>query len=350
MVEDENIDNKQPVVQPSQPIIEQSSASKSNSWKTASIVLVILLIVMAGLYVLSPPTGFVTGASISEQQAADKAINYIKDNLVPDTVDVSLNNVTQIGNFYQVSIQLTTAQNGEPYSQDVASFISLDGIYFFPSGYNTAEQLPVETTVAQEIPKSAKPVVDLYVMSFCPYGMQAEDAMKPVYDLLKDKVEFNIKFIVNVNGDTLADVDSLHGPVEAAEDARQLCVAKLYPTKLWDYVSGINNNCSSKYRDSSYDACWKAEATNLGMSVSNIESCVDKDAVAMLKLEEADSQANSVSGSPTIFINGVSYSGGRTSEAYKLAICNAFTTAPDECSQILSSSAASGAATASGSC
>jgi len=33
---------------------------------------------------------------------------------------------------------------------------------------------------AQELPKTAKPKVELFVMSHCPYGTQAEKAMIPV--------------------------------------------------------------------------------------------------------------------------------------------------------------------------
>jgi len=53
-----------------------------------------------------------------------------------------------------------------------------------------------------------------------------------------------------------------------------------------------------------------------------------------------------VTGSPTLIINGVEYSGSRSSEAYKQAICDAFTTAPSECSQTLSETSS----TATGGC
>nr|MCK4930293.1 hypothetical protein [Nanoarchaeota archaeon] len=40
----------------------------------------------------------------------------------------------------------------------------------------------------------------------------------------------------------------------------------------------------------------------------------------------------SVSGSPAVFIDGEKYSGGRTPEAYKQALCAAFDESPAECS------------------
>ena len=46
------------------------------------------------------------------------------------------------------------------------------------------------------------------------------------------------------------------------------------------------------------------------------------------------------SGSPAFMINGVDVSVSRTPEAIKTAICSAFTTAPSECSQTLSTESA----------
>lgn len=60
--------------------------------------------------------------------------------------------------------------------------------------------------------KTDKPVAQLYVMSFCPYGIQAETTMKPVVDLLGSKVSIEPHFIVSVKDDT---VTSLHGYNEA---------------------------------------------------------------------------------------------------------------------------------------
>ena len=64
----------------------------------------------------------------------------------------------------------------------------------------------------------------------------------------------------------------------------------------------------------------------------------------LLKADEELTDKYGVTGSPTLIINGVDYSGARTSEAYKQAICSAFKTAPAECNQSLSTTgtAASG--------
>jgi hypothetical protein len=59
-----------------------------------------------------------------------------------------------------------------------------------------------------------------------------------------------------------------------------------------------------------------------------------------------------VSGSPTIFVEGDSYSGARTAEGFKIALCDKFDTKPSECSQTLAGAptTAAAAATATGGC
>ena len=181
---------------------------------------------------------------------------------------------------------------------------------------------------SQPVPKTDKPKVDLYVMSFCPYGNEAENTMLPVYKLLKDKVDFNVKYIVSASGDT---IQSLHGQTEVEQNARELAVAALYgKDKLWDFMAAINTNCG---RDAS---CWETEAKNLGMDAQKIKDYTAKQGTDALKKEAQESGANGVQGSPTLIINGQEtqavYNYGNP-EAYKAAICSAFNSAPAECKQ-----------------
>lgn len=206
------------------------------------------------------------------------------------------------------------------------------------------EQTPVEEE--EETPtavvKSDKPVVDLYVMSFCPYGNKAEDTMKPVYELLKNDINFNVHYIVNVNGTT---VDSLHGTPEAVQNEREACVLKYYGMQSWfDFAGYVNTNCGSN------GSCWEAGATTLKLDKDKINTCVANEGLDLMKASEAASNAANANGSPTMIINGVGtnsvYQYGN-SEAYKTAICGAFNTAPSACSTVLSGSTAT---TQGGSC
>lgn len=103
--------------------------------------------------------------------------------------------------------------------------------------------------------KSAKPVVELFVMSYCPYGVRAENNIFALQDLFGSKIDLKVRFIVNVNGDTISQVQSLHGPKEAKEDARQLAIMQLYSDKYWSYLKEFNNVCYGGGAPSSSGSC-----------------------------------------------------------------------------------------------
>jgi len=303
----------------------------THNWAIMTYILGILSILLLITYFTAG--GGLTGKAISQNEAKTLIENFINDELIP-TGGATVESIDSESGLYKANVNL----DGE-----------IIPLYFTKDGNWVGQGQELKTitgnaisgqstpSAPQELPKSDKPKVELFVMSFCPYGVQAEDIMKPVYDLLKDKVDFNIRFIISVGGDTLASANSLHGPPEAEEDARQLCIAKKYPNKLWDYVSEINKNCYPTYReDGALDKCWKEAAQKVGIPVSEIDTCSkSSEGVNLLKQDEETSNENQVSGSPTLIINGQKFQGGRSSEAYQAAICSAFNDAPEECGEIV---------------
>lgn len=193
--------------------------------------------------------------------------------------------------------------------------------------------------------KSARPAVDLYVMSFCPYGTQAEAIMSPVVDLLKSKADIRIRYITTISRTNAGSVNSLHGPAEANEDLRQICINKYYPEKYWAYLNTFNEACYPSWRNATVLAsCRKNTTEALFIDNAKIDTCAESaEGLALLRADEAASAKDGASASPMLFINGIQYSGSRTPEAYKQAICNSFDTVPAECSTIVSSASASSA-------
>jgi glutaredoxin len=191
---------------------------------------------------------------------------------------------------------------------------------------------------------SARPVVDLYVMSFCPFGTQAETVMSPVVGLLGSKADIRVRYITTITGSTVDSVDSLHGMSEAAEDLQQICLNKYYPDKYWAYLNTFNAQCYPSWQDAAVlDSCRKNTTAALSMDSARIDTCArGSEGLALLMADETASAKDSATASPTLFINGVRYPGSRTPEAYKQAICNSFETVPAECSTVLSSATASG--------
>lgn len=324
-----------------------SGKPKSPRNMTPVYMLTIAIVFLAiGFVARGAMTGGIIADASPQDAAATKAVSFINSNLLQTGQTASVTSVNESNGMYLVSLSINGQNAGSIY-------VSKDGNYLIlGSVLDMNKPLPKpsnEPAASAEIPKSDKPVVELFVMSFCPYGVQVEQVMAPVVSLLGDRADFMIRFIGSI-GDTLDSVQSLHGSVEGKEDIRQLCVAKNYDTPTyWKYLSYINTNCYPMYRggEAAYDACWKSAAQNASIDVSKIESCIASEGVSLMKAESAAADSYGVSGSPTLVINGLQYNSARTSEAYKTAICDAFNTPPAECGQTLS---ATGGASPTGGC
>lgn len=272
--------------------------------------------------------------TITAEEAKSKAIKFINDNLVQPGTQVDVKSVSEEGGLYRLDLSVG--------KQDIAAYMTKDGKKFFPEAMDIedtqkkiADAQKADEEAEKNIPKTDKPTVDLYVMSFCPFGNQAEDTLAPVYALLKDKVDFNFHYIVSSEGDT---VQSLHGAKEVDQNMREACVLKEYGKNSWmDFVTYVNKSCGSD------GACWEAGAKTYNISADKINSCVKASGLSLMKENEKASNDASASGSPTMAINGAStkavYKYGNP-EAYKQSICGAFNDVPEECSKTLESAAA----------
>lgn len=190
-----------------------------------------------------------------------------------------------------------------------------------------------------------KPQIDFFVMSFCPYGNQAEELIEPVYQILEGKADFNPHYVIYSNyGDGSGCIDeemkycSMHGLQELNQGVRELCVNNHFGINAYfKFVLAVNDKCSS--RDA--DTCWEGIADNLGLDKEKIKTCEEEEALTILEEDKKLGDTLSVSGSPTVFIDGESYAGPRSSGGYQQALCNAFDEAPEECEELIESEAPS---------
>ena len=192
-----------------------------------------------------------------------------------------------------------------------------------------------------------KPQIDFFVMSYCPYGNQAEELVYDVYKNLGDKAEYKPHYVIYENyrgggSNYCADngkICSMHGIQEVHEDMREMCVYNKYGIGKWfDFAINMNKKCSAGNADS----CWESVAKKLGIDVAAIKKCQDEEGVALLQKEKELDKTLSVSGSPTIFIDGDKYSGARSAKGYQTALCDAYDTSrPAECSTAPDESASS---------
>ncbi|MDD5032298.1 MAG: thioredoxin domain-containing protein [Patescibacteria group bacterium] len=300
----------------------------------------------------------IAGNVLSPEEAKATAEKFIKENLVQAGTEVAIKEVVEEGSLYKIVLSVG--------GQDYDSYISKDGAKFFPQVLNIkeleSEKEKADAAAAagtdtsavagsKVVAKSDKPAVELFVMAFCPYGVQAEGVMAPVFNLLKDKADIKVRFIASVTGDDINSVQSLHGPIEGIEDARQLCVAKNYGQEtLWKYINSINKDCYPIYGDGDevYKTCWQKAAKAAGINTAKIDSCVTDEGAALINAEKQAADQYGVSGSPTLVINGSKSNADRTPEGFKTAICEAFNNPPAECESVISSDA--GATAPSGDC
>ncbi|MCJ8345254.1 hypothetical protein MJH12_06925, partial [bacterium] len=193
--------------------------------------------------------------------------------------------------------------------------------------------IPKEKTV-KVIKKSKKVELDLYVMSQCPFGMKAENKIFPLVKKYKEFINLNLRFIAtDVQGklhpkkteekksvkvpkkeepksgepgckadfdlDPSAKFQSLHGKSEVDEDIIQVVVGEFYPDKTMDFILERNKNI---YKD------WKLVAKQFSMDVDKIsKALIDGTADELFKKNIQFGNDLDISASPTIKINGVTF-------------------------------------------
>jgi len=309
-----------------QPVATTTTKKGGSSIMKYALIAIIFFAV--GFVISGSMTGkFVGTEKVQTEQLKAKVTSYVSD-LLGGESNVTIEDIVENSGLFEVKMNI----DGRSFS----TFVSLDGKLLFPSALDMdAQQNQTQTqtqTQQTNIPKTTKPTVELFVMSFCPYGIQAEDLMQPVIDLLGDKFTIIPQYIVSANEETIS---SLHGQYEVDEDERQLCILEEYSAaKLWEYLDVFNGACTKD----TLETCWKEKAVAVGIDVSKIETCLSEKGLNLLKEQATIADDKQITGSPTLLINGVKYTGSRTSDAYKQAICSAFTEAPTECSETISAS------------
>ena len=291
---------------------------------------VIGIIVIAGAFYLfgNSNQNYPSAASVESN-----ALAFVKSKINP-TVTANVVNFSQMGSLYKMQLSLTA--NGQ--STIWAFYISKDGQYLFdsdPFKIETNQSTPVQSAPVTVENKSDAPIASMFVMSFCPYGQQAENGLYPVVNLLGSKINVELHYIVSKEGTSYV---SLHGDNEVNEDVRQLCIAETYNQQtLWNYINKVNTDCSLN----NITTCWLTAAQSSGINSTTVQQCADTQKADLLDKEIVATTSLGISSSPTIFINNQDYSGQRSADAFKTAVCSAFNTAPSECSSDLNSTTAS---------
>lgn len=272
-------------------------------------------------------------SSLEVEEATTKVESFINNILIQDDNKVTIKESFEESGLYKIIVTTSTGQ-------DVETYVTKDGKLFFDRTINV-EEITKESKAAnnetppdQEVTKNDKPVVELFVMSHCPYGTQIEKGILPVLDTLGDKIDFELKF---------CDY-AMHKEKELDEQLRQYCINTEEPTKFINYLQCF-------LEDEKSDACLKTAKIN----ISKLNTCVattdkkykvtenfgNKDTwkgnFPTFNIHKEDVDKYVVGGSPTLVINGTTAKSGRDAASLLTIICSGFDNPPEECSTELSS-------------
>ena len=303
----------------------------NQNFKDLSIFLIpIIVLSVLGVFLYFNQDAFFQ-KHLSSEEIGEKALSFVNTNILPEGITASLIDITEQGDVYKIRLDV----QGTEYQ----SYVSRDGKYLFPDGYELDFNAGNEGQIQQEISKREIPEVKLFVMSYCPFGLQTQKAFLPVYDLLKNKAEMGVYFVDYI----------LHDKKEIDENLVQYCIQKEQGEKYSEYLSCFIKDGD---KDDGSEIC----LLETGVDENNLLSCIDatdeefsiysqyqnKDTWVNGQFPKFDihsslNQSYGVQGSPTIVINDqIVDLSSRSPEAFKQIVCNAFSQAPEECSQILS--------------
>jgi protein-disulfide isomerase len=272
---------------------------RKNPWILSTVVLGIFVV----LLVIGSFGSIPTGNSISESDAGKIIVNFAQEQTGQP---IELDSVTETAGIYEVNIifqnqtiPLYLTKDGENLIQGLTPLSSI------PSPQDQeAEKAPID------VPKTDKPTVELFVMTHCPYGTQAEKGYIPAILELGNNIDASVKFVHYF----------LHEP-ENAETPKQICIREEQASKYNTYLK-----CFLEDGDS--DRC----ITEAKIDEDKLNDCIDNGNADKYYASDSElSQGYGVQGSPTLVVNGVIVQSGRSADAYFKTICSAFNSVPAIC-------------------
>lgn len=292
-------------------------------WKIISAVLIVALVVSI------VTAGFRSWNFSGKDAVGADALSFINTKLLQGQTTAELKEISEESGLYLMKIVL----NGK----EMDTYVTKDGALFFPNVIAIADlgnAAAGEAPTPVDLPKSDTPKVELFIMSHCPYGTQAEKGLLPVASLLKGKIDFEIKYVSY----------AMHGQKELDEQMNQVCIKNEQADKFNAYLTCFleDGNGARCLNASKIDTVKLAKCVGeLDKLYKVTEGFNDKStwlsgSYPLFNVNKEDSVKYGVQGSPTLVINGQQANSDRSPAAYLKTICAAFNTAPEECAKELS--------------
>lgn len=284
-------------------------------------VVVLGAAIMYRLGVIRMP--FENPSDIGAAAAKAKITEFVGENMVTPGTEIVVSDPVEVDGLYNVTV--TVAGKEHPVS------LSRDGNTLFPNPIDIGKV--TEKPAQAELPKADMPRVDLFVMSYCPYGTQIEKGILPVLERLGSSIDFNLRFVSYV----------MHDRKEVDENLRQYCVQKDAPEKLSPYLGcflrsgeGTESACLSEagIDAARVSACMNRTDDDFGISRDFADHSTYQGNFPTFSIDQEDNDRYDVGGSPTLVINGVVVDSSRRSPAALLqTLCSSYSTPPAACAE-----------------
>jgi hypothetical protein len=314
---------------------------KNINKNTLLILIAVIGIVVTGVLIVgsnSVKLPFKVGSGLSNEVLAQKSLDYINKNLLNGQTAVLVSTTEESG-LVKLIIKIDESEFDSYVTKDGKLLMPYKAINMDESANQPEQEKNTQPTAenvqqtCDSLEKKDAPVVEAYVVSKCPFGLQMQRILA---DVVKNAPDLSKNIMVRYMGAVSnGKITSMHGDAEAQENLRQICIRDEQRSKYWDYVSchikaGDVNNC----------------LTSASIDQSKLNSCIS-DQNRGLAYAKEDFDLNTkyeVTGSPTLVLNENKISessfGGRTSEALKSMICCASNNKPGACSVTLNTTQA----------
>jgi hypothetical protein len=297
---------------------------RDNPWIISTVILAVLAIILIA-------TGGGVGGEkvLTGEKAGEELVGFLNQQTEGGVEYVSSED---LGSIYEITV---TYQE-----QEIPVYMTKDGEYYLQGivdlneeqGVDSTDNTPQQQQPPAEVPKSDVPEVELFIMSHCPYGTQAEKGILPVVKLLDNEIDFTLRFVYYAMHPTQGEVE---------EQLNQYCIQKEQGDKLYEYLEcflteGKGDECltSTGIDKTKLKTCTDAADTEFEITKNlDDQSLWLNGRFPLFNTDKALNEQYGVGGSPTLVINGEQASSARSPAAYLATICNAFTdgNVPEEC-------------------
>jgi glutaredoxin len=257
------------------------------------------------------------------KEIKDKVEKFANTILMKQGTKAIVKEITEEYYFFKITLDI-----GQ--KKDVPAYLTKDGKKFIPQIIEIDEEMD-KYTEAHTVNKSDKPKVELFIMSYCPYGTQIEKGIIPVLKTLDKKIDFELKFCNY----------AMHDKKELDEQLREYCIQKQYPDKLIEYLKCFlkDGNSAQCIKEVNIDSVKLGDCIKMTDNEYKVtEKYNDKSAwlsgkFPVFDIYKEDNDKYGIAGSPALVINGKQMSSDRDPKSLFELICSGFNNPPKECNK-----------------